>query len=382
MIKHEQTTLDFIKLLEDQDIKQLVIDSIDQAKTINPDKKTNPVQSLDELYDFLDWSVKCLPWNAIKNYKYPTLYANVNQSINYLWFIFGQQLEKLKDNNYYLPTLEYHEPIASWIKDYSKAWGNFLNTKESWNDDYFKLQFSDDAFGMNNNWYSKENIWTTYNEFFSRKLIDPSVRPIGNAEFVSPADSTPAGSWPIDEKGYVKDEIEIKNHKVYNINNILGKESKYKDYFNGGTITHTFLDVNDYHRYHFPIDGKVVELTKISDFNGAGGETYYDKETKEYKLNSDDTSWQIIETRDVMILETKFGYIAVIPIGMSQVCSCNFEDNVKVGKEFKKGDPLGFFLFGGSDIVMLFQKDIDFIPLFNKDKHILMGENYANLKHK
>ena len=378
----EKTTLEFIELLNDQELKQLVTDSINQAKLINPDKDTNPVQSLDELYDFLDWSVKCLPWNVIKDHKHSTLYSNVNQSINYLWFIFGQQIDKLKNKGYYLPTLEYHEPIASWIKEYSKTWGNFLNTKESWNDNYFKLQFSDNSFGMNNGWFSKENIWTTYNEFFSRKLIDPSVRPIGKSEFVSPADSTPAGYWSIDCSGYVNDEIQIKNHKVYNINNILGKNSKFKNYFNGGTITHTFLDVNDYHRYHFPIDGKVVELTKISDFNGVGGEIFFDKNTKEYKLNSNDTSWQIIETRDVIILETKFGYIAIIPVGMSQVCSCNFEDNVQIGKEFKKGDPLGYFLFGGSDIVMLFQKNIIFNPLFNKDKHILMGEDYANLNIK
>ena len=382
MNNHEQSTLDFIKLLEDQELKQLVIDSIEQAKSINPDKGTNPVQSLEELYDYLDWSVKCMPWNGIKNHKYPTLFANVNQSINYFWFLFSQHLDKLKNKDYYFPTLEYHEPIASWIRDYSKTWGDFLSTKESWNDEYFKLQFTDNSFGMNNGWYSKENIWSTYNEFFSRKLIDPSVRPIGKAELVSPADAAPAGHWPIDDNGFVKDNIEIKNHKVYNINDILGKESKYKNYFNGGTITHTFLDVNDYHRYHFPIDGKVVEINKITAFNAVGGETYYDKETKQYALNCDDTSWQIIETRDVVVLETKFGYVAVIPIGMSQVCSCNFEDNVKVGQEFKKGDPLGYFLFGGSDIVMLFQKNVEFIPKFKTDKHILMGEDYANLQLK
>lgn len=380
MPNHEKTTLEFIKLLEDQELKQLVIDSIEQAKTINPDKDTNPAQSLEELYVFLDWSVKCLPWNVLKNCKFSSLYLDINQSINYFWFLFGQKLDRLKDKGYYLPTLEYHEPIASWIRDYCKAWGNFLSTEESWDDEYFKLQFSDDSFGMNTGWYGNKNIWKTYNDFFSRKLINPNVRPIGKAPFVSPADSAPAGCWKIDNNGFVIDDVKIKNHKVYNVNDILGKDSKFKDCFNGGTLTHTFLNVNDYHRYHFPIDGEVVEIKKIVDFNAVGGETNYNPKTKQYELNCDDTSWQIIETRDSLILKTKYGYVAVLPIGMSQVCSCNFEENVKVGQSFKKGDPLGYFLFGGSDIGMLFQKDVEFIPLFENNKHILMGEDYADLK--
>ena len=44
---------------------------------------------------------------------------------------------------------------------------------------------------------------------------------------------------------------------------------------------------------------------------------------------------------------------------MSQICSCNFEDTVKVGAKVNKGDLMGYFLFGGSDIVMLFQSDVN-----------------------
>ena len=378
-MKHEPSTIEFINLLKDDELKRLVEKSISLSYAQNSDPVTNPVKNLEDLYSFLDWSVKCLPWNVLKEYKNTSLYLDINQSINYFWFLFGQKLEELEEKGYYLPTLEYHEPIASWIRDYSNAWGTFLSTKESWNDDYFKLQFKDDIFGMNNGWYSKENIWSSYNEFFSRHLISKDVRPIGNAELVSPADSAPAGFWRIDENGYVKDDVRIKTHKVYEINNILGFDSKYKNRFNGGTLTHTFLNVFDYHRYHFPIDGKIVEMKKIKGVNAVGGHTSYDPETKLYTLDCDDTSWQIIETRDSIILDTKFGLVAILPIGMSQICSCNFEENLKIGDYVEKGDPLGYFLFGGSDIVMLFEKDVEFIPLFKKDEHIFMGENYAHL---
>ena len=96
--------------------------------------------------------------------------------------------------------------------------------------------------------------------------------------------------------------------------------------------------------------------------------------------------WQMIETRDLVVIDTKeFGYVAILPIGMSQICSCNWEKNLKVGDTVKKGDPMGYFLFGGSDICMVFQKeaDFDFIPKADKDgkyPHLLMGEAYANVK--
>ena len=381
MKQHEPTTLQFMEFMKDPELRSLVQESIDLSRGQNPDKLTNPAQTLEELYDFLDWSVKCLPWDALSD-TYPSLFLDINQSINYFWFLFGQELDGLKDKGYYLPTLEYHEPIASWIRDYSNAWGDFLSTEESWNDECYKLQFKDKIFGMNEGWYPETNVWKTYNEFFSRKLISPSVRPIGDAELVSPADAAPAGCWHINSDGYVEDEVRIKTHKVYQIDNILGEDSKYKGRFNNGTITHTFLNVFDYHRYHFPIDGKIVEMKKIKGVNAVGGNTSYNPDTKLYTLDCDDTSWQIIETRDSIILDTEYGIVAILPIGMSQICSCNFEENLKVGDYVHKGDPLGYFLFGGSDIVMLFEEKVKFTPLFENDKHILMGENYAHLELK
>ncbi|MCI5797250.1 MAG: phosphatidylserine decarboxylase [Firmicutes bacterium] len=66
---------------------------------------------------------------------------------------------------------------------------------------------------------------------------------------------------------------------------------------------------------------------------------------------------------------------------MSQICSCNFEKDLYVGKKVKRGDPLGYFMFGGSDIVMIFDKSLECVSLV-QNEHLLMGENYANLKIK
>ena len=56
-----------------------------------------------------------------------------------------------------------------------------------------------------------------------------------------------------------------------------------------------------------------------------------------------------------------------------------------MGARVEKGDPMGYFLFGGSDIVMVFQSgvNVDFLCEANEQnegyKHILMGEPYAEL---
>ena len=55
-MKHERITNKFIRLLEkDENLKRLVEKNLEIAKLNNPDKNFNPAQSLDELYDFLDY---------------------------------------------------------------------------------------------------------------------------------------------------------------------------------------------------------------------------------------------------------------------------------------------------------------------------------------
>ncbi|MBU0961272.1 MAG: phosphatidylserine decarboxylase, partial [Proteobacteria bacterium] len=145
---------------------------------------------------------------------------------------------------------------------------------------------------------------------------------------------------------------------------------------------------NDYHRYHFPIGGTIKEVRIIQSDDAAGGITTWDAKIKRYLLDANTPGWQMIETRGCVIIETKeYGLVALLPIGMSQISSVNFEDTVKAGNTVKKGDMLGYFLFGGSDFVMLFQSKVDFkltVPQDSKRtyKHVLMGEKYGELTTK
>ncbi|MBO4374173.1 MAG: phosphatidylserine decarboxylase [Lachnospiraceae bacterium] len=373
---------------DDPELMALMEKSIQKAHEINPDPDTAPVTNVEELYDFIDWNVKALPWNLLTDAEYPTLYNHIDQSIDYIWFLMDQPLDELEGKGYYYPTLQYHEPIASWWKEYGDEWGAFLSTEDSWNDEYYEKIKNDPSMNMQQGWYGDANIWNTFNEWFSRHLVDPSVRPIADSEVVAPADSTPQGIWPVDENGDLvqKEGVVIKSANFTSIPQLIGPDSEYAEAFKGGTLTHTFLDVNDYHRYHFPVSGTIREVRKIRGIDGAGGITAWDPEKKRYILEDSIPGWQMIETRDCVIVDTdEFGLVAILPIGMSQICSCNWEDSVKVGAQVKKGDPMGYFLFGGSDIVMVFQSGIKAELVCPESEtedgydHVLMGEPYMNL---
>lgn len=386
-LTRSEPSLSMQQMLEaDPDLMALMEKSIESAAKSNPDPDTNPVRNVNDLYDLLDWAAQCMPWNVLTDVSYPTLYESIDQSIDYIWFLLDQPLPELEGKGYYYPTLQYHEPIASWCKEYSDDWGAFLNSEDSWNDIYYQRIKNDPSMNMQSGWYADTNVWHTFNEWFSRHLIDPSVRPIADSTVVAPADSKPQGIWPVDETGNLvqQEGVSIKSANFTSLPQLIGPDSAYADAFSGGTVTHTFLDVNDYHRYHFPVSGTVVELRKIPAVNGAGGITVWDPAQKKYILEDAIPGWQMIETRDCVIIDTEeYGLVAVLPIGMSQICSCNWEEGLAVGSKVKKGDPMGYFLFGGSDIVMVFQSGVDVDFLCEKEgdgyAHVLMGQPYANL---
>ena len=384
-------TKDFIAIMDsDPELKALMEKSIDKGVAVNPDRKTNPVQSLDEFYDYLDWCAVCMPWEMIDvSETYPSIYDQIDQSLIYFYYYLDQPLKELEDRGYYYPTVQYCPAIVEWCIKYASSWGEYLSTPESWNDDYFNAVVESGDFGFSEGWYGDENRWKTFNEFFARHLISPDVRPIAETELVAPADSKPQGIWKIDEKGDIiqPEGVLIKSRQFNRVSDLLGPDSSYGDAFAGGTLTHTFLDVNDYHRYHFPVSGTVVEMNKIPAMDAAGGITVWDEESGRYVLQSQVIGWQAIETRDSIVLDTDYGLVAIIPVGMSQVSSCNFTEGLSVGDKVDKGDELGYFLFGGSDIVMIFQDGVDVNMVVPEDgkggySHVLMGEPYAELTKK
>lgn len=383
--EHTEAVKELIRISpEGSEVRQLLEHAIRQAADINPDRQYNPAQTFDEFCDFVDHNVRCLPWDVMlhpaPNDYGRSLYGRTDQGIGYFWFVVDQPLDELRDRGFFYPTVEFVEPFASWLSTYSSSWGDYLNTEESWNDTYYNMVAADPDWGFTEGWYGEGNQWRTYNEFFARSLVSPDVRPIADADVVAPADSWPKQTWAIDDNNQlVYDDLQIKTARISDIAQLIGSDSQYKDAFAGGTLTHTFLDVNCYHRYHAPVDGQLVELRTVPGVSAGGGYTLWDNESKLYYYVND-LGFQMVETRACAIIDTpQYGLVAMLPVGMSQICSVNWLPSLHVGQQLRRGDEMGFFQFGGSDIVLIFQRGIN-VTLLHSGDLLLMGQGYARLE--
>lgn len=137
------------------------------------------------------------------------------------------------------------------------------------------------------------------------------------------------------------------------------------------------------------MSGTVKEVRIIQGIHPTGGFISWNADQKRYVFNPSSVGWQMFETRGCVILETEeHGLVALLPIGMAVVGSVNFESNIQAGTKVKKGDMLGYFLFGGSDFIMLFQDNVKFTldaprqADNNSYQHLLMGERLGYLTKK
>lgn len=385
---HQPITLQLIALIENNpEIGQLLEASIASAGEANTDTVTNPVRSLDDYYAFIDHASQSLPQDMIDFAPELTMREQMLQGICYFYFLVSQPLPELEGMGLFKNSLQYHEPFASWLRDFAVVQGQYMDTEDSWSEDIFQDIYNDPGFGLQEGWYEDPSNWDTFNRFFSRYLISPDVRPIASREdasvVVSPADCVPQGVWGIDENSDIEVEegLTVKVITFYSIHDLLKSDSEYRDSFAGGTLTHAFLNVNDYHRYHFAVGGEIVEKEILT--RNVALEVEWDTEQGIY-IPLDSAGWQFSQTLGYVILDTEYGLVALIPMGMAMVSSVNFEDNVAVDSTRVKGDMLGNFLFGGSDFIILFQEEANFQITAPMDtdttySHILMGEEYGRL---
>ena len=393
-VEYGEATKELITLVESNpELKSMLQSSLDKAKEINANSNMNPAQTIEEYYKFVTWAETTMPWAILKKEEYPEIFDHIFQGFGAFYFLIDQPLPELEGKGLVNNSLQYYEPFAKWLISFNKSWGAFLDTEDSWNEEYYQMALNDPTFGLQNGWYEDPSNWKTFNQFFARYLKSPDMRPITSPDLdsvvVSFADSQPMGVWAIDNNSYLleKDGVPVKSATLKSISKLIGDDSEYKEAFINGTFTHSFLHVNDYHRYHFPLGGTIKEVRIIQGINPTGGQLWWDKENNRYAFNpSANTGWQSVETRGCVIMETAdFGLVALMPIGMAVVGSVNFEENVIPGTTVKKGDMLGHFAFGGSDFIMIFQEGVTFTldsPMQedgNSYKHILMGEHLGLL---
>ncbi|KAH9031591.1 phosphatidylserine decarboxylase-domain-containing protein [Lactarius deliciosus] len=186
----------------------------------------------------------------------------------------------------------------------------------------------------------------TFNQFFYRKL-KPDARPVEMPDdpnrLVSGADCRLMAFETISEAT----RLWIKGRE-FTIARLLG--DAYKDQverYAGGALVIFRLAPQDYHRFHSPVDGTVGPMTYIA------GE-YYTVNPQAIRTTLDVYSENA--RKIVPIDSPQFGRVMAVCIGAMMVGS--IKTTVSEGDFVKRGQEFGYFAFGGSTIVCVFEKNV------------------------
>ena len=178
----------------------------------------------------------------------------------------------------------------------------------------------------------------SYNDFFTRK-IKPEMRPVDHepSHLISPCDSK-LSIYKIDRNSIFR----IKGTR-YRISDLLHNKV-LADHFCGGYCCIFRLEVDDYHRYCYIDNGtktrNVFIEGELHTVNPIALEKYniYKRNCREY----------------TMMRTENFGNVVQVEVGAMMVGRIvNYDHSGTIHRGIEKG----MFEFGGSTIVMLFEKD-------------------------
>jgi phosphatidylserine decarboxylase len=267
----------------------------------------------------------------------------------------------------------YYNPIGEatlWTlakrKLVSSIYGNMMDRTSS----VKKIQPFIEAFDVDMS-IAEKQAFNSFNDFFTRKL-KKDARPVDTSEniVISPADGKILAYADISNSWFI-----IKGYR-FDVNSFLDNPTLAKKYRDGALVIIRLAPM-DYHRFHFPVCGNISTNKKINGDYYSVNPFALRKKAEIFCLNK----------REYSILRSPlFGDVVMCEVGATMVGSIiqTFKGNVA-----NKGEEKGYFKFGGSTVVLLFEKSkihIDDDLLINTSKgyetSVKMGERIGEKKMK
>lgn len=218
----------------------------------------------------------------------------------------------------------------------------------------------------------------SWNSFFIRQF-EPGARPFdGDPKTkINIGCDTP---WQYAQNLHPKSYFWVKDAN-YSLLDLFGGQEQLAKLFEGGQLYQGFLSATHYHRWHAPLDGKLVRSwmqpgTYFAQRPGQGEDpgTWEGTESQPYLGH--------VAARAIFLFEHEScGYVALICIGMVEVSTCVIEPDFIVGenqppKSIVRNTEIGHFEFGGSTHMMVFQKDRAHLEQWARDA--IQHRNDAN----
>lgn len=183
--------------------------------------------------------------------------------------------------------------------------------------------------------------FATFNEFFYRKL-KPAARPIESSPgaVIFPADGRHLGFADVSQV----EAVFVKGQR-FNIPALLGDEQLAERFAQGSLVLSRLCPV-DYHRFHFPVSGAISQ----GGPKRIPGPLYsVNPIALRQRLN---VFWQ--NTRYLTAIETAaIGTVLFIEVGAT--CVGSVVHTHQAGAQARMGDEKGYFRFGGSSVITLFE---------------------------
>ncbi len=179
--------------------------------------------------------------------------------------------------------------------------------------------------------------YPSFNAFFVRAL-KKECRPLANGA-VMPAD----GRYLFYQDISIADSFVVKNKK-FSVEKIIGDEQLAKSYSQGSMVLIN-LSPYDCHRFYFPCDCIPGPSRLINGFLYPTHPLLLVRNIAALSENK----------RMITELKTEvYGTILFIEIGAMAVGSIH--QTYEPGRPYKKGDEKGYFSFGGSSLILLFER--------------------------
>lgn len=259
----------------------------------------------------------------------------------------------------------YSKEIFNWSVKFIKERGHFMDSPES---AYYIKNWMEFLGPAVNDYIVPKDGYKNFNEFFARSL-NPAANP---RPITSPNDDSILVASADTEINFIETNLTLKTSlpvktREINVTELLNN-SQYAPHFVGGTAMSCVLLPTNYHHYHAPVTGLLVEGMDVPGiYNGIlDGEHWFN----EGNIGESDTQFSIFEDfhRAYFIFQTKYyGYVAMIPVGLNTISSIhpsvvnNRSTYVAPGQPpipVKKGQELGHFAYGGSLNILLFQAGV------------------------
>lgn len=198
--------------------------------------------------------------------------------------------------------------------------------------------------------------FTSWNDFFTRRFR-AGMRPVAGEEdsklIVSACEAAP---YNISHDARYEDAFWIKA-QPYSLRDIFGPDkASLAERFAGGCVYQAFLSAYNYHRWHAPVSGTIVETYHVEG-------TYYscaESEGVDPEGLNDSQGYSVaMAARAVITIacdDPAVGTVAGVFVGMAEVSSCMI--GVTPGQHVCKGEELGFFQYGGSTYCLFFEPNV------------------------